>query len=118
MGTFWAALKKGNTTSATAALGNAGLAIAKGLAASYSGSGAMFASAMHSVADAINQGFVFIGSVLGEKKPMTQAPMQKTPAVSQRQQGSSYQETVSSSSVILLSSSSLSTFWIQTRVMR
>ncbi|GED67838.1 cation diffusion facilitator transporter [Brevibacillus reuszeri] len=74
MSSFWAALKKGNMSSATAALGNTGLAIVKGLAAAYSGSGAMFASAMHSIADAVNQGFVFFGSVLAEKKPTSRFP--------------------------------------------
>ncbi|MBG9567279.1 cation diffusion facilitator family transporter [Brevibacillus agri] len=74
MGSFWATLKKGNTSSATAALGNMGLAIVKGVAAAYSGSGAMFASAMHSIADAVNQGFVFFGSVLAEKKPTPRFP--------------------------------------------
>lgn len=74
MGTLWEAMKKGNTSSATAALGNTGLAVVKGFAAAFSGSGAMFASAMHSVADAINQGFVFFGSVLGEKKPTPKFP--------------------------------------------
>ncbi|TKI57303.1 cation transporter [Brevibacillus antibioticus] len=74
MGSFWATLKKGNMSSATAALGNTGLAIAKGFAAVYSGSGAMFASAMHSVADAVNQFFVFFGSVLAEKKPTSRFP--------------------------------------------
>ncbi|MDR7315415.1 cation diffusion facilitator family transporter [Brevibacillus nitrificans] len=74
MGSLWESLKKGNMSSATAALGNTGLAIVKGLAAAYSGSGAMFASAMHSVADAVNQGFVFIGSVLAEKKPTQRFP--------------------------------------------
>jgi len=74
MAAWWETLKKGNTSSATAALGNTGLAIVKGFAAAYSGSGAMFASAMHSVADAINQGFVFFGSVLGEKKPTRRFP--------------------------------------------
>ncbi|MBH5317707.1 cation diffusion facilitator family transporter [Paenibacillus sp. GSMTC-2017] len=67
-------IKKGNTSSATAALGNTGLAIIKAIAASISGSGTMFASAMHSVADAINQGFVFIGSVLAERKPTEKFP--------------------------------------------
>lgn len=47
--------------------GNAVLAVCKGGAFLFSGSGAMFASAMHSLADAINQGFVFVGSVLSEK---------------------------------------------------
>lgn len=74
MSSFWATLKKGNMSSATAALGNTGLAIIKGFAAAYSGSGAMFASAMHSIADAVNQGFVFFGSVLAEKKPTPKFP--------------------------------------------
>jgi len=67
-------IKKGNTSSGIAALGNAGIAILKGVAASISGSGTMFASAMHSVADAINQGFVFSGSVLAERAPSKRFP--------------------------------------------
>lgn len=74
MGTFWQLLKKGNTSSGTAAIGNAGLAIVKGAAAYLSGSGAMYASTMHSVADAVNQGFVFTGSVLAEKAPTRRFP--------------------------------------------
>lgn len=71
---LWALLKKGNTSSLMAALGNTAVAAAKGVAAALSGSGAMFASAMHSVADAINQGFVFAGSVLAEKQPTRRFP--------------------------------------------
>ncbi|RIX53649.1 cation diffusion facilitator family transporter [Paenibacillus nanensis] len=74
MSNFWALIKKGNTSSATAALGNVGLAIIKGIAAAISGSGTMFASTMHSVADAVNQGFVFVGSVLAERKPTPRFP--------------------------------------------
>ena len=74
MGAFWDLLKKGNRASATAALGNTGLAIFKGIAAALSGSGAMFASAMHSVADAVNQGFVFFGSAFAEKSPTKRFP--------------------------------------------
>lgn len=75
MSTNWMELiKKGNTSSAAAALGNTGIAVLKGIAAAFSGSGAMFASAMHSVADAINQGFVFLGSVLAERKPTPRFP--------------------------------------------
>jgi cation diffusion facilitator family transporter len=74
MGNWIALIKKGNTSSATAALGNTGLAIIKAVAASISGSGTMFASAMHSVADAVNQGFVFIGSVLAERAPTKRFP--------------------------------------------
>ncbi|MCZ8518222.1 MULTISPECIES: cation diffusion facilitator family transporter [Paenibacillus] len=67
-------VKKGNKSSAVAMTGNAVIAGIKAVAASMSGSGAMFASAMHSLADAINQGFVFVGSVLSEKKPTRQFP--------------------------------------------
>ncbi|TYP79550.1 cation diffusion facilitator family transporter [Paenibacillus methanolicus] len=74
MSGFWQMVKKGNTSSAVAALGNAGLAVLKGIAAGISGSGAMFASAMHSVADAVNQAFVFTGSVLAERAPTKRFP--------------------------------------------
>ncbi|MCG7409302.1 cation diffusion facilitator family transporter [Paenibacillus sp. ACRRX] len=67
-------LKKGNKSSALAMVGNAFIAIAKGTGAAMSGSGAMFASAMHSLADSVNQGFVFAGSILAEKKPTRQFP--------------------------------------------
>ncbi|WP_028546533.1 cation diffusion facilitator family transporter [Paenibacillus taiwanensis] len=67
-------LKKGNKSSALAMIGNAFIAIAKGVGAAMSGSGAMFASAMHSLADSVNQGFVFAGSILAEKKPTRQFP--------------------------------------------
>ncbi|WP_087973240.1 cation diffusion facilitator family transporter [Oceanobacillus rekensis] len=59
-------LKKGNTSSGFAAIGNTFLAVIKGIAAMISGSGTMFASTMHSLADAVNQGFVYFGSVLAE----------------------------------------------------
>ncbi|MDO3411566.1 cation diffusion facilitator family transporter [Saccharibacillus sp. CPCC 101409] len=55
--------------------GNAVLAAAKGAAAFFTGSGAMFASAMHSLADAVNQGFVFVGSVLSERRPSRRFPV-------------------------------------------
>lgn len=71
---FIALLKKGNTSSAAAAIGNTGVAIVKGIAAVTTGSGAMFASTMHSIADAVNQAFVFAGSVLAEKKPTRRFP--------------------------------------------
>jgi divalent metal cation (Fe/Co/Zn/Cd) transporter len=71
---FLQLVKKGNLSSATAAIGNTILAILKGIAATVSGSGAMFATTMHSIADAINQGFVFIGSVLAEKEPTRRFP--------------------------------------------
>ncbi|WP_050182037.1 cation diffusion facilitator family transporter [Domibacillus robiginosus] len=67
-------LKKGNTSSGIASLGNTILAILKFIAAAFSGSGTMFASAMHSLADAINQGFVYFGSALAEMRPSKRFP--------------------------------------------
>ncbi|WP_124727895.1 cation diffusion facilitator family transporter [Staphylospora marina] len=67
-------VKRGNKSSASAALGNAALALVKGIAAFVSGSGTMFASAMHSLADSVNQGFVFVGSILAEKEPTPRFP--------------------------------------------
>ncbi|MDA3129020.1 cation diffusion facilitator family transporter [Aliibacillus thermotolerans] len=67
-------LKKGNKSSAAAAIGNTILAIVKGIAAFLSGSGTMFATTLHSLADATNQGFVFFGSALAEKEPTKRFP--------------------------------------------
>lgn len=67
-------LKKGNKSSAYAMLGNTAIAILKGTAAALSGNGSMFASTMHSIADSVNQGFVFTGSILAEKKPTRRFP--------------------------------------------
>lgn len=71
---YWQLLKKGNRSSGTAALGNTLLAVIKGIAAFISGSGTMFATTLHSVADALNQGFVFFGSALAEKEPTRKFP--------------------------------------------
>ncbi|CAG7630688.1 cation diffusion facilitator family transporter [Paenibacillus allorhizosphaerae] len=71
---FWSLIKKGNMSSATAALGNTFLAVVKGIAAALTGNGTMFASTMHSIADAVNQAFVFVGSVLAEKQPTRRFP--------------------------------------------
>lgn len=71
---FLSLLKKGNKSSAIAMVGNAGIAAIKFIAGALSGSGAMFATAMHSLADTINQGFVFVGSILSEKKPTRRFP--------------------------------------------
>ncbi|UQZ80920.1 ferrous iron efflux protein F [Paenibacillus konkukensis] len=72
--TFRSLIRKGNMSSATAAAGNTFIALIKGAAAVMTGNGAMFASTMHSVADAVNQMFVFAGSVLAEKKPTKRFP--------------------------------------------
>lgn len=74
MSTLWKTIKKGNTSSFYAALGNLFLVILKGIAAFSSGSGAMFAEAMHTGADTVNQVFVFIGSILAERKPTPRFP--------------------------------------------
>lgn len=70
----WEFLKKGNASSAAATAGNIGLSLIKWTAALISGSGAMFAEAMHTLADAVNQGFVFAGSILAERKPTRRFP--------------------------------------------
>jgi len=74
MSKVWELIKKGNTSSFYAALGNLLLVILKGIAAFTSGSGAMFAEAMHTGADSINQIFVFSGSILAERKPTSRFP--------------------------------------------
>lgn len=71
---FLAFLKKGNIASGLAALGNLFIAIVKGIVAAISGNGTMFATAMHSFADTVNQSFVFLGSILAEKKPTRRFP--------------------------------------------
>lgn len=67
-------ISKGNTSSLYATIGNLFLLTIKGIAAISSGSGAMFAEAMHTGADAVNQLFVFIGSILAERKPTSRFP--------------------------------------------
>ncbi|HZK53904.1 MAG TPA: cation diffusion facilitator family transporter [Desulfosporosinus sp.] len=74
MNKAWELIRKGNASSSYAALGNLLLLILKGIAAFTSGSGAMFAEAMHTGADAINQIFVFSGSILAERKPTSRFP--------------------------------------------
>src|SRR5699024_12377323 len=62
-------IKKGNLSSGLAALGNLIVAVVKLIVAFVSGNGTMFATAMHSFADTINQLFVFFGSILSEMTP-------------------------------------------------
>jgi cation diffusion facilitator family transporter len=75
LGSVAAFIKRGNKSSGMAALGNTVLAICKGFAAYISGSGTMLATTLHSVADALNQGFVFIGSSISEKEATRKFPM-------------------------------------------
>lgn len=67
-------IRKGNLSSGLAALGNLVVAVVKMIVAIVSGNGTMFATAMHSFADTINQLFVFIGSILSEKEPTERYP--------------------------------------------
>lgn len=67
-------IKKGNKSSGSAAIGNTCIAMVKGVAFALTGSGSMFATMMHSIADAVNQMFVFTGSVLAEKRPTRRFP--------------------------------------------
>ena len=67
-------LKKGNKSSLIAAVVNTIIAIIKGIAYFFTGNVAMFAETMHSLGDAANQFFVFIGSALSKKAPTDRYP--------------------------------------------
>lgn len=67
-------LKKGNKSSLIAAIVNTIIAIVKGVAYFITGNVAMFAETMHSLGDAANQFFVFIGSALSKKLPTDRYP--------------------------------------------
>ena len=67
-------LKKGNKSSLIAAIVNTIIAIIKGIAYFFTGNVAMFAETMHSLGDAANQYFVFIGSALSKKTPTDRYP--------------------------------------------
>lgn len=67
-------LKQGNKPSLIAAFVNLFLGIIKGVAYILSGNVAMFAEMMHSLGDAANQFFVFIGSALSKKAPSKRHP--------------------------------------------
>ena len=67
-------LKNGNKSSLIAAIVNTIISIIKGIAYFYTGNVAMFAETMHSLGDAANQFFVFIGSALSKKMPTDRYP--------------------------------------------
>lgn len=67
-------LRKGNKPSLIAAIVNTFIAIIKGIAYSITGNVAMFAETMHSLGDAANQFFVYIGSALSKKMPTDRFP--------------------------------------------
>lgn len=74
MGEFFTLLKGGNKPSLYAAITNTFIAIMKGVAFFFTGNVAMFAETMHSIGDAANQYFVFIGSALSKKAPTKRFP--------------------------------------------
>lgn len=74
MGELFNLLKGGNKPSLLAAGVNTFLGIIKGVAFFFTGNVAMFAEMMHSLGDAANQFFVFIGSALSKKTPTAQFP--------------------------------------------
>lgn len=74
MGEFFHLLKRGNKSAMLAAIINAIVAIIKGITFMFTGNVAMFAETMHSIGDAANQFFVFIGSALSKKAPTDRFP--------------------------------------------
>ena len=67
-------LKDGNKPSLLAGTVNAAIAILKAVAYVLTGNVAMFAETMHSLGDAANQFFVYIGSALSKKAPTPNFP--------------------------------------------
>lgn len=74
MSEFFGLLKEGNKPSLLAAIINTIIAVLKGGAFILTGNVAMFAEMMHSIGDAANQYFVFIGSALSKKAPTSKFP--------------------------------------------
>lgn len=74
MSEFFKLLKGGNKPSLTAAIVNTIIAALKAGAFFLTGNVAMFAEMMHSIGDAANQFFVFIGSALSKKAPTPRFP--------------------------------------------
>lgn len=67
-------LKKGNVSALTAGIVNLLISIIKGITYTMTGNVAMFAEMLHSFGDALNQGFVYIGSALSKKAPTKRFP--------------------------------------------
>ncbi|WP_160722507.1 cation diffusion facilitator family transporter [Bacillus sp. USDA818B3_A] len=74
MGELFQLLKRGNKSAFLAAIINTIIAIIKGVAFLFTGNVAMFAETMHSLGDAANQFFVFVGSALSKKAPTEKYP--------------------------------------------
>lgn len=69
-------MSTGSTKAVMIALGaNGGIAVAKSIAAIFTGSGALFSEALHSWADCINQILLLVGMKQAAKKPDNDHPM-------------------------------------------
>ncbi|EUJ44568.1 cation diffusion facilitator family transporter [Listeria riparia] len=67
-------LKEGNKSALTAAIVNVLVSVIKGVTYIFTGNVAMFAETLHSLGDAANQFFVFVGSALSKKRPTKRFP--------------------------------------------
>ncbi|MFP5112725.1 cation diffusion facilitator family transporter [Bacillaceae bacterium C204] len=74
MGEILQLVKRGNKSALLAAIINTIISIIKGVAFMFTGNVAMFAETMHSLGDAANQFFVFVGSALSKKAPTERYP--------------------------------------------
>lgn len=74
MKSFFKLLKQGNKSALMAAIVNTFISIMKGAGYLMTGNVAMFAETLHSIGDAANQFFVFIGSALSKKAPTERFP--------------------------------------------
>lgn len=74
MNELFTLLKRGNKSALTAAIVNFFVSILKGAAFLFTGNVAMFAETLHSLGDAANQLFVFVGSALSKKAPTDRFP--------------------------------------------
>jgi cation diffusion facilitator family transporter len=67
-------MAESKTAVAAALIGNASLAILKGVSAVFTGSAAMLAETFHSIADTGNQALLFLGMYLGDRPPDRRHP--------------------------------------------
>lgn len=74
MSNFFTLLRRGNKSALAAAIVNTIIAIIKFVAYILTGNIAMFAEMMHTIGDAANQFFVYIGSALSKKAPTKRFP--------------------------------------------
>ena len=74
MANFFSLLRRGNKSALAAAIVNTLIAIIKFIAYILTGNIAMFAEMMHTIGDAANQLFVYVGSALSKKAPTKRFP--------------------------------------------